>query len=246
MHSDTEGVIRYTTDGNEPTEASAAYSEPILVEAGKTLKARTYPTYSQYIEPSDVYVSELPIPPMEIQIGTILQDKSIVVYDRGIQYGDYVIADGYPIRISEGIDDGSYNNQNWRFLILCDVNRTKDLYGYIRSSSKPLQDISYPADFGYGYINSQNCRNTDPDYSLWPQIDEIINTTNKQWFVPSDDEFISSFDNFANFVGDDIYGTSTIQSSSWHSTRFHKVNGKCEIYDSQYYSDYHIVLFRRI
>lgn len=36
------GQMRYTTDGSEPTSASPAYGQPLLLAAGTTLKARTF------------------------------------------------------------------------------------------------------------------------------------------------------------------------------------------------------------
>ncbi len=38
------GMIRYTTDGTEPTQASAPYSQPLVIDATTVVKARTYGT----------------------------------------------------------------------------------------------------------------------------------------------------------------------------------------------------------
>ena len=48
-----------------------------------------------------------------------LSDGSVLFYDRGEQYGEYLLVDGEIERQSEGVDDGTYNSQNWRYLI-CD------------------------------------------------------------------------------------------------------------------------------
>ena len=39
-----DAVIRYTLDGNDPTESSQQYTAPFLVEEGKELRARAFKT----------------------------------------------------------------------------------------------------------------------------------------------------------------------------------------------------------
>jgi uncharacterized repeat protein (TIGR02543 family) len=59
LSCDTDrSVIRYTTDGSEPTEESAEYGEPIQVATGTTVKARAY---RSGMAPSDVATFEYSI-----------------------------------------------------------------------------------------------------------------------------------------------------------------------------------------
>lgn len=59
------------------------------------------------------------------KVGDVLSDGSILFYDRGSNYGNYLNAGEDIVRISDGDDDGTYNSQNWRYLI-CDA---RDLGG---------------------------------------------------------------------------------------------------------------------
>jgi hypothetical protein len=57
-------VIRYTTDGAEPTDRSALYRGPILVSGNCTLKARTFARYWPFDEENASEALELRIRPM--------------------------------------------------------------------------------------------------------------------------------------------------------------------------------------
>jgi chitinase len=39
-----KATIRYTTDGNDPTESSAVYSDPVAISQSATLKAKAFKT----------------------------------------------------------------------------------------------------------------------------------------------------------------------------------------------------------
>jgi hypothetical protein len=66
ISSTTEGaIIRYTINGNDPTEASSQYSTPITISEQTTLKARTYKTG---MEPSPITTANYVFP---IEVSTL-------------------------------------------------------------------------------------------------------------------------------------------------------------------------------
>lgn len=114
--SEIPGTIRYTTDGNEPTESSEAYTDVIEVLGGTTIKAKIYPENEILFTPSDVESVLLP-ESQDFAIGTTMSDGSVLFYDRGIEYGVYQIKDGELKRTDGAIDDLSPTSTNWRFLL---------------------------------------------------------------------------------------------------------------------------------
>ena len=79
-----------------------------------------------------------------IPVPTTLSDGSVIVYDRGEQYGEYNLTDGVLTRISEGEDSGSYDDVNWRYLIVDIENTVSNNYtnymieNYLDSNSNDI------------------------------------------------------------------------------------------------------------
>lgn len=74
-----EATIRYTTDGNKPTEKSPQYTEPILIARTTTLKARAF---KSGLSPSDVATATY-----VIRIPTFLTQFWIFVHNTQVKKG---------------------------------------------------------------------------------------------------------------------------------------------------------------
>ena len=152
--SEIPGTIRYTTDGNEPDETSQAYTDVLQIPEGCTLKARVYWDNPEFMDPSDIESVELPVQPSGIiSVGDVLPDGSIIAYDRGDEYGNYGYFQGYPIRISSGVDDGTTSSENWRYLILENINNSSELY-YTTSSDSDTY-MGTESTLGAGIDNTE-------------------------------------------------------------------------------------------
>lgn len=235
MSSETENaVIRYTTDGNEPGETSPVYTEPLELAPGVTVKARAYEDV--YHEPSDLYSVTFPnelTPTENIPIGTTLYDGSIIFYDRGAEYGDYSLFADNLFKLSDSIDDGSYNSDNWRFLI--SWNPQKLVY-----CNKPVNisgDFNIrDSNIGYGYQNTVNAitaygKNTS---LMWYDIKQFRETNGSEWFVPTyreAKELNSIIDRLPEGKG---YFMVFGQPGNNAIFRFRKVSGNAEL---TFYSD---------
>ena len=242
MSSETENaVIRYTTDGNEPTEFSPVYTEPLELAPGVTVKARAYEDV--YHEPSDAESVELPAEATEnIPIGTMLND-SMIIYDRGSSYGDYVLTGSNLIRVSDGTDDLTYGSTNWRF-IMADINRV--FYTGLSYSGEVTIGQS---NIGYGPDNTNKIDRGINTYAN--EIYEIIkNEADKHWFIGSIDE-VSILHDIYSLLPSDFHKQITrtpefISSTQQSLLNFYDVNistGEKGVNGSNYE---YIVLFRRI
>lgn len=124
-----------------------------------------------------------PVVPMQ------LPDGSILFYDRGEQYGEYLLVDGEVKRQSEGVDDGTYNNQNWRYLI-CDSANLSEMKPWGPHTDEGMTNVKYE-DFGYGLPNTNTLLSRYGGNSsyIWQLVqNKRSNTGGKNWFVPSKDE----------------------------------------------------------
>ena len=83
VSSDPDAIIRYTTDGNDPTVSSTLYEGPFEASIPSTVKARAYIVNGLC---SDVSTYEVEIPTNVIGFG-----------DFAIGYNDYVI--GYQMAL---------------------------------------------------------------------------------------------------------------------------------------------------
>ena len=119
-----------------------------------------------------------------------LSDGSILFYDRGEQYGEYLLVNDEVVRQSEGVDDGTYNSQNWRYLICDSANLSE------RREWGPYGTDEGMTDFEYRYLG-HGLPNTDALFSkygsnssyIWWLVQDKRNATGgKKWFVPSRDE----------------------------------------------------------
>ena len=123
-------------------------------------------------------------------VPTILSDGSVLFYDRGEQYGDYVIINNNIIRISNGTDDGSANSIYWRYLI-CDTVNLSERRPWGASGTSEGIASNLNEHVGYGLLNTETMLSkykNDTIY-LWNLIQAKRDTTGgKQWFLPSLDE----------------------------------------------------------
>lgn len=123
---------------------------------------------------------------------TTLSDGSVIVYDRGEQYGEYNLTDGVLTRISEGEDSGSYDDINWRYLIV----DNEDLLGNNSSSGNKYwgeEEITNynKEDIGYGlYYSNLLLEKYSTEEFLWFNLNKRRETSNYNWFLPSNDEIL--------------------------------------------------------
>ncbi len=81
ISSPTAGAtIHYTTDGSEPTEASALYSAPITIASSKTVKARTFKTnWNASGTASAAYILKITAPGFSPNAGTFYTPQSVTL-----------------------------------------------------------------------------------------------------------------------------------------------------------------------
>lgn len=119
-----------------------------------------------------------------------LPDGSILFYDRGEQYGEYLLINGEVERQSEGVDNGTYNSQNWRYLICDSANLSERRQWGPYGTDEGMTDAKYE-DFGYGLPNTEALLSKYGGNSsyIWQLVQNKRNATGgKEWFVPSKDE----------------------------------------------------------
>ena len=194
INCDTQdAIIRYTTNGNDPTESDTVYSIPFTVEAGMTVKAKAW---KDGMNPSAVASGEAPdeLQPTSVPLGSVLSDGSIVIYDRGSTYGDYNLASGVLTRISEGVDDESASSDKWRFLIAdsADMEGNNGGVGENKPWGASVTELGVtPADgLGLGLQNTNDIIEkigSNQDY-LWYQVTQKRQSTEYDWFVPTKSE----------------------------------------------------------
>lgn len=257
--SETPGTIRYTINGEDPTEESSVYSYELEIPVNTTLKAKVF---SIYHEPSDITSVELASPvSMEIPVGTQLGDE-VVIYDRGSDYGDYSLIGDNVVRVSSGVDDGSFESSNWRFLIF--LNKPMPTGGYLTQEMAEdyIMNVSLPEDIGYGKPNTSRIMEGAKTFSeyetlIFHDIESYNEKYGRSYFLPSIEEarLINSYlpqDGYIqNFNPYNCYWSS----STWHNgnhlrptTYFrNRDNGNFETSDDFPYSRSHsYYLFRRI
>lgn len=179
--------IRYTDDGTDPDETDTLYESPISASNGDIIKARAYLNENTF--PSDitsVTIDTSFLPKTEtIPLGTELED-GYIIYDRGENLGDYNLLNGKLTRLSAGVDDGSYNSENWRFLICSkqdlpgnDEDENNKIFGYILAA--------LTQNLGYGFDNTVKMENLLSRYSdfIWYQVKIWREQYGEKWFVPS-------------------------------------------------------------
>lgn len=213
-HERNSSEIRYTDTGEDPTDNSSLYSNPITVSDGDTIKARAY---EELFTPSDVaeFNVDVALPSLTntITIGTELND-GIVVYDRGESYGDYSIHNGELIRLSKGIDTGEYNNKNWRFLVAGKNDLANSYWGLVN----PYQ-LGANVTMGYGPSNTMRFLNafSANTQTIWNQIYEYRKENGDKWFLPS--QYEASTTSFQNYIDD-----------NWHWCANQNAGNSAELY----------------
>lgn len=149
-----------------------------------------------------------------VPIGSVLSDGSVVFYDRGSEYGNYSLLGGILTRLSSGADDGSANNQNWRFLI-CDK---QDLTGTKQWGQGNVSESLTGAETGLGLpnTNAMISKYATNDSYWWKSVKEKRDSTGKNWFIPSKAELSLVYTNKSTIEENGI--GSFVASFYWTSS----------------------------
>lgn len=246
ISSNTEGAyFKYTTDGSDPNEddLSPNSDNVVLITSGTptTIKVRAF---KSGMTPSDIATKTY----TPVTMPMALPDGSVLFYDRGSTYGEYCIGDdGYPVRLSDGVDDGSSGSAYWRYLI-CDKNDVDDgtkqwgPYGI----NEGMTDVKYE-DMGYGLPNTNAMiakYATNTSY-WWRLIKEKRDNTGLDWFMPSKDELDMMYDNRTVITGQggDAFKTDTYYWSSSELSSYgawyqdFPSGGQVNLYNKNYTND---------
>ena len=214
--STPDSIIRYTLDGNDPTETSTLYEGKFDVTPPVTVKARGFK--EGWIE-SDAASCEVEAPPVPVTVPMTLPDGSILFYDRGASYGEYHIDEtGYPERTDGAVDDGSAESSNWRYLICDKSDLNNGIFQWGPNGiNEGMTDGEYE-DMGYGLPNTNTMiakYATDTSY-WWKAIKEKRDSTGFNWFMPSKVELDMMYDSRTVITshGGDAFQTDTYYWSS--------------------------------
>ena len=193
-----EAIIRYTTNGVDPTETDTVYSVPFTVDTGATVKAKAW---KDGMIASAVASAEAPEPltPTSVPLGSVLSDGSVVIYDRGSTYGDYNLTSGVLTRLSAGVDDESASSNNWRFLIADSADMAGNNGG--TGDNKPwgpselIEGISENG-YGYGLANTNIILAQLGTYEsyIWYTVQQRRTSDGMKWFVPCTQELAEIYD----------------------------------------------------
>lgn len=217
INCDTQdAIIRYTTNGNDPTESDTVYSIPFSVDAGTTVKVKAW---KEGMNPSAVASAEAPeeLQPTSVPLGSVLSDGSVVIYDRGSTYGDYNLTSGVLARLSEGTDDESATSENWRFLIADSADMEGNNGGVGQNKpwgpTESIAGTTYES-VGDGLLNTNSIiaeYGTNDSY-LWKTIVTKRESTQLKWYVPNKGE-IEYINNRRTDL--DIQGSSYFTSNQY-------------------------------
>lgn len=122
-----------------------------------------------------------------VSVPLVLPDGSVIFYDRGEEYGRYIIGtDGYPVRIDAAVDDGTAESVNWRYLV-CEKN---DLPEAKEWGPFGVSEGVIDPHIGAGLPNTNRMieKYGVVDTYFWKDIEEKRKTTGFSWFMPSRDE----------------------------------------------------------
>lgn len=151
-----------------------------------------------------------------------LPDGSILFYDRGTSYGEYIINDsGYPERIDGAVDDGSAGSLNWRYLICDQHDLDNGTFQWGPNKNEGTTNKKYQ-NMGYGLPNTNAMITkyaTNTSY-WWRLIKKKRDNTGLDWFMPSKYELDMIYDNRTVITGQggDAFKTDTAYWSSSEDT----------------------------
>ena len=149
-----------------------------------------------------------------IPIPTTLFDSSVIVYDRGKEYGEYNLTDGILTRISEGEDSGSYDDVNWRYLIADIENNIVSNY---TSYSNTAGENLIQKDIGYGLSYTdymiENCLSSNSS-DIFSSANLKRISTNQEWFVPTVNEALTLITVNDQFTTNVIWTCNSVQTNS--------------------------------
>lgn len=222
-----EAIIRYTTNGVDPTETDTVYSVPFTVETGVTVKAKAWKDGMISSAVASAEATEV-LQPTSVPIGSVLSDGSVVIYDRGSTYGDYNLTGGVLTRLSEGVDDESASSNNWRFLIADSADMEGNNGGtgdnkYWATVGGSIPELNEESNAGYGLPNTNlmlNSAYANDGNSLWNTLKIKRTTDSIDWFVPSLDELDSIYENSENL--DNLAQASYFSSNAGQGSSYCK------------------------
>lgn len=228
-----ESEIHYEASGSadsvpaDVTKSSSLYSSEFglsVSSAGAQISAKGF---KNGMEDSDAITKII----KPVTVPMILPDGSVLFYDRGSNYGNYLIGnDGYPVRCDGAVDDGTASSDNWRYLI-CDSANLSEIKAWgPYNTDEGMTDAKY-ADLGYGLHNTEALLSKYGDNSsyIWQLVQNKRNATGeKKWFVPSKDELNIVYQNKdaivsaggGSFPTDYFYWSSSEESSrnAWYQS----------------------------
>ena len=219
-----------------------------VIQTGSIEKVTVILSRSGYkdSEPAEVEVKSVTVP-------MALPDGSVLFYDRGEEYGEYCIGeDGYPVRLTSGVDDGSATSAYWRYLI-CDQtdldNGGKEWGPYTNEGLNP----GTVDDFGYGLSHTEAmlAKYADNDTYWWKLIKEKRDNTGLNWFMPSLGELFILY-SYKDIIPS--FGGVALQTDYyyWSSTESGRISAYLHDFSEDYWhsnyknSEWHCRLFRRI
>ena len=222
------GDIRYTKNGSDPDESSSLYESPISAIDGDTIKARGY--FNNFTLPSDIAsitIDTTILPKTDsIPLGTELED-GFIYYDRGEEYGNYNLSDGKLTRLSSGVDDGSPDSKNWRFII----HAKQDMPGNDKEDGNKIwgPDKLTLINDDDGLFNTMRLiqlYGNNSDY-LWFQVKKTIQETGKKWFVASSSEWVfnGKYGDISDKDETDYFTSTEYNSSNWLAVRSTSAGG---------------------
>lgn len=153
----------------------------------------------------------------DISVPLALPDGSVLFYDRGEEYGRYIIGtDGYPVRIDAAVDDGTAESVNWRYLV-CEKN---DLPEAKEWGPFGVSEGVIDPHIGAGLPNTNRMieKYEAVDTYFWKDIEEKRKATGFSWFMPSRDELylIKEYEDDILECGTGPFGSGS--TWNWSST----------------------------
>ena len=137
---------------------------------------------------------------VEIEVGLpvtvpmALSDGTVLFYDRGEQYGNYRIINNEIIRVSDGIDDGSTESLNWRYLICDKSDLPNQNFQWGPEKEEGVSSTVIGAGLSNTNIMIDKYARINAVY-YWKYILDKRDDTGFNWFMPSKDEISILYNN---------------------------------------------------